>query len=189
MIRNVCSVSIAAALFGFCAPSFASEGSSDGFPPAQNFSATHAPGADRDLHGTTVPLGGGNQYLFLSGSAFTPRTSGQTVTYPGGGCAYSDDALTTSLELPNAALIEGVRVYYYSTSASTSIAMYLTTYQGDGTFSDLLTGSTELSGGYSDEYFDADPALTINNLDGSYVLTALLDAGTRLCGMRVFYTP
>lgn len=189
MTRLILGTSIALAMFGLCQPALASEGTSDGFPPAQNLSFNHVPGSDQDLDGTMTSMGGGSTYLFVAGSAFTPRTSAQTVTYPGGGCSYSTDALTTSLELPDFAQIEGVRVYYYSTNPSANVGLFLTTYPGDGSSNDLLTGTSSFSSGYSDEYFDAVPALTVDNLGGSYVLTATMDAGTRFCGMRVFYTP
>lgn len=189
MIRKMFAASIALAMFGLCQPALANEATSDGFPRAQNFSVNHVPGSDQDLDGTTAPSGFGSTYLFVAGSAFTPRRSAQMVTYPGGGCSYSTDALTTSLELPDFAEIYGVRVYYYSTNESDNVGLFLTNYPGDGTSDDLLTGTSSFSSGYSDEYFEADPALTVDNLSGSYVLTATMDAGTRFCGMRVFYTP
>lgn len=189
MIRNILGASIALATFGLCQAALADEATSDGFPPSQNLSVNHVPGSDQGLDGTTAPLGGGSTYLFVAGSAFTPRTSAQTVTYPGGGCSYSTGALATSLELPDFAQIEGVRVYYYSTDASANVGLFLTNYPGDGSADDLLTETSSFGSGYSDEFFDADPALTVDNLSGSYVLTATMEAGTRFCGMRVFYTP
>lgn len=188
MFRTIIGTSIAMVLLGTCLPASAAEGSIDGFPPAQNFNYTHLPGADQEIDATTG-VTGGSAYLFLAGSAFTPRTSGQTVTYPGGGCSYSNGALTTSLELPNNAEIHGVRIYYFSPAPAAKVGLFLTTYQGNGSLTDLLTGTTTSSGGYTDEYFSASPALVVNNGSGSYVLTATMDPDTRFCGMRVFYTP
>lgn len=182
------SVPIAAALLCICLPALASEASSDGFPPAQNLNYTHIPGADQAFDRPPGLLGG-ESYLFIAGSAFTPRTSSQTVTYPGGGCSYSTAALTTSLEMPDGATISGVRVYYYNVTPLAALGMFLTTYPGNGTSSDLLTGNLTSSSGYSSEYIGFTNPLLIDNFTGAYALTATTAAGTRLCGMRVFYTP
>ena len=188
MFRTIVGTSIATALLAACLPALAAEGTIDGFPPAQNLDYTHLPGADQETDGTTG-ISGGSAYLFIAGSAFTPRTSAQAVTYPGGGCLYSTGALTTSLELPNNAVIEGVRLYYYSTDPADTIGMFLTNYPGNGTSTDLRQGTSTSGGGYIDEYYDLDPSAVVNNAGSSYVLTATMAPNTRFCGMRVFYSP
>lgn len=188
MIKKMFAASIAIAILGTCLSASATEATSEGFPPAQNLNFYHVPGADQAVDGMTAPMGG-TDYLFLAGSAFTPRNSSQTVTYPGGGCAYSDEALTTSLELPNSAVIEGVRLFYYSNSSTDNVTLFLTTYPGDGTANDLLIGASTASSGYADQYFPVGSPVSIDNLSGSYVLTASIEPNTRFCGMRVFYTP
>lgn len=188
MFRTIIGTSIAMALSAVCLPALAAEGTFDGFPPAQNLNYTHLPGADQAIDGI-AGIGGGSAYLFIAGSAFTPRTSGQTVSYPGGGCSYSSGALTTSLELPNGAMIEGVRLYYYSTSPTDNVGLFLTTYPGNGTSNDPLQGTSTSGGGYIDEYYNLDTAVAVNNASGSYVLTATMQPNTRFCGMRVFYSP
>lgn len=188
MLKRILSASVAVLMLSTCLPAIADEGSADGSRPANIFSSNDAPGADQNFDAPAAVLGG-TDYLFIAGSAFTPRTSGQTVTYPGGGCAYSDLALTTSLELPDAAVIEGVRLYYYSTSPTDNISLYMTTYPGDGTSTDVLTAASTLGTGYANEYFALGTPATLDNFSRSTVLTASMDANTRLCGMRVFYSP
>lgn len=187
MFRTLIGTSIALALLGTCLPALATEEAMDGSAPAQSVNYVHWPGADQEIDSASS-VSGGSTHLFLAGSAFTPRTSSQTVTYPGGGCLYSSGAVTTSLELPNNTLIHGVRVFYYSPISTARIGVFLTTYPGNGTLTDLLTGTTTFSGGYSDDYFSTSSALVVDNGSGSYVLTATMDPGTRFCGMRVFYS-
>ena len=188
MNKCLLGLSAAVALFGFCVYASADEGSSDGFPPAQNLTYTDISGADQAINGTAGALAD-DAWLFIAGSAFTPRTSGQTVTYPGAGCAYANLALTTSLELPDYAMIKGVRLYYYSTSPSKKVDLYLTKYPGDGSHTDLLIGISTTSGSYANEYYELPTPVTVNNFNGALVLIALMDPDTRFCGMRVFYTP
>ncbi len=188
MIKEIFGAAVAAALVCAGSPAFANEATSDGFPPAQNLSYYNVPGADQATDGVAAPFAG-SAYLFLAGSAFTPRTSSQTVTYSGGGCSYSDAALTTSLELPDNAMIQGVRLFYYSTAPANLVGMFLTRYTGDGSFTDLLTGTSTISTGYASEYFSLPAPVAIDNSGQSYALTATMVAGARLCGMRVFYSP
>ncbi|MGB4857867.1 MAG: hypothetical protein WBP11_00920 [Dokdonella sp.] len=178
---------IAMSMLGICGPAFASEGGSDGFAAAQNLNYMHLPGPDQ-MMGVSAPTGSLGRYRFVAGSAFTPRRSDQTVIYLGAGCMYSNFAITTSLELPDSALINGVRLYYYSTSPTEDVRLYLTTYPGDGDFYDLLTGLSTTSSGYSSEYFSLTPAVTVDNFSTSTALTASMNPNTRFCGMRVFYT-
>ncbi len=187
MISKMIYSLIAMSMLGMCSPAFASEGGSDGLRSPNNFSSAHLPSLDQTAD-INAPAGLGGNYLFIAGSAFTPRTSTQTVTYPGGGCAYSTGALTTSLELPDFALVDGVRLYYYSNNASANVGMFFTSYDGSGNSTDRLTGTTSFSSGYSDEYFSSATAVTIDTLSNAYVLTATMDAGAQLCGMRVFYS-
>lgn len=186
MLRTMIGVSIAVALLGTCLPGLAAEGTIDGFPPAQNLDYTDLPGADQSINGTN---GVSSAYLFLSGSAFTPRTSSQTVTYPGGGCLYSDDYVNTSLELPDGAVIQGIRLYYYNTDPTRNVNIVLNTFTGAGAFTNLLDAPSTSSGGFTDEYFVLSSPTTVNYSTRSYVLVAGTGTGTRLCGMRVFYTP
>jgi len=190
MKMKISGLAIAAALFGTCLPVIASEATSDGFPPAQNLDYTHLPGADQDTDGGAAPLGGNNFYLFVAGSAFTPRTSAQSVTYPGAGCSTSTNGITTSLQLPDGAEVQGVRLFYYNNGTpGSAVGLFLTAYTGVGGINDLLTGTSTQTTGYTSEFFAAPSALVIDNANQSYVLTATMGASVRFCGIRVFYIP
>lgn len=168
-----------------CGPALGGEASSDGPVGASNTSFFHAPGADD--FGATAPQGGTIAYLFIAGSALHPRTSGQAVTYEGGGCIASDGAVTTDLQLPDGAFILGVRTYYYNMGQPGDLVTYVTIYDGAGVVNDLLSEASTLDSGFVSEHFELSPPATVDNISQSYVLTASIDAGLELCGMRVFY--
>jgi hypothetical protein len=182
---------IAAAILtvSLSAPALASEASQDGmsFPPAQNLNYFHAPGAD--INGSQMQAPDATStYLFLAGSAFTSRTSAQTVSYPGSGCTYTDGAVTTDVQLPSGSSVIGVRLYYYDLSTSGSVGIFLTTYDGAGGITDLVSGSSSVETGYSSEYFALPAPVVVDNASGSYVLTSTMAANLRFCGARIFYS-
>ncbi|MGB0134279.1 hypothetical protein [Dokdonella sp.] len=194
MIRKWFGISIAVALGAACLPAFASEATTDGFPPAQNFNYTHLPGADQAADGAAELLGA-SAYLFVAGSAFTPRDSSATVTYPGGGCStissltVASGYLLTSLELPTNAVIQGLRLYYYSPVAGNRVRAGVATYTGDGGTTDLLFVTSTESTGYTSEYFPLATPATVDNANQSYALLGSTETGTRLCGIRLLYSP
>ena len=163
----------------------ATEASFDGAEEPGNHVVFHAPGADEA--GLFAPTGAANDYLFVAGSAFNARTSTQTVTYPGAGCINSTAAVTTDLQLPQGAEIQGIRTYYYDMASAGSVGTYLTVYDGAGGSSDLLNQDSTLESGYASEYFNLAVPVVVDNLAQSYVLTANMAANLRFCGMRVFY--
>lgn len=155
--------------------------------PAGNEGFFNAQGDDEKLQGPAPPNAVTSNYLFVAGSAFTPRTSAQTVTYPGVGCTYSNAPLTTSVHLPSGASVNGVRIYYYNLGQNDSLGMFFTQYNGIGGSQDLVVGTTTLKSGYASEYFAKSGEAVIDNLNQSYVLTGSMQPNLRLCGMRVFY--
>lgn len=182
------SIAIASLLATLCTtPVVAQEASSDGgSTPAPNFSYYNVPGADEAQR--TSAVAGSSQYIFISGSGFNARSSSQTVTYPGGGCTYSDVAVTTDLQLPEGASISGVRLFYYSADPTKTVSLYLTSYSGDGQFTDLLNEDSTLDVGYASDYFSLPSPAGVDNYNFAYALTATMDPDTRFCGMRVFYS-
>jgi hypothetical protein len=189
MLKKMISIPLAVAVCGACQPAFAAEATSEAFPQSQNLVYYHAPGPDLANESAAAQGAGGSQYLFLAGSAFNPRTSSQLVTYPGNGCTYSDGAVTTSLELPDGAEIQGVRLYYYNNASAGNVSLFATTYTGAGGSSDLITGSSTETTGYVSEFFVPSVPFVIDNVGQAYVLTATMNVNLRFCGMRVFYAP
>lgn len=176
---------LATASAGAQAAEASSEGS--GFPQPHNFNYIHAPGADEDARAANAPSGT-SAYQFVAGSAFSARTSAQSVTYPGAGCKFSDGALTTDVQLPEGASVSGVRLYYYNSGAAGNVGLFFTIYDGAGAVSDLLSATSTMNSGYSSEYFSLPAPHLVNNADNSYVLTGTMSANLRFCGARVFYS-
>lgn len=146
-----------------------------------------APGADQV--GSTRAPEGGSDYLFIAGSSFTPRTDTQTLSYPGAGCSFSNGFLISNLDLPSGTTVNGVRLYYFSNTSGDTVRFNLGFFDGGGGTGFPITGVSTLSSGYSSQYFTpTTPPLIIDTLTNSYALLASMDAGTRFCGMRVFYT-
>jgi hypothetical protein len=187
-MSNVKVLVATAVLFAASASSArAAEASSEGpgFPEAHNFSYTHALGPDEDARVGASPAGS-DQYLFVAGSAFSPRTSTQTVSYPGAGCIFSDSAVTTDVQLPSGTEVLGVRLYYYDMATLGNVNIFFTNYDGAGDGSDLISGSSTLESGFSSEFFSAPASVFIDNASGSYVLIANMATGLRFCGARLF---
>lgn len=187
MIKTISGIAIAAMLLGSGLPVFAVDGIG-AVPVSEGINYTHMPGPDMADDGIAAPAGViSNHYLFLVGSAFTPRSSSQTVTYAGGGCSNSSAALTTSLELPQGASILGVRLFFNNNGTPNAVGMFLSTYPGNGDVTDELTGTSSASAGYTSVYFSPPAPLIVDNLSQAYVLTATTLGSSRVCGMRVFY--
>jgi hypothetical protein len=95
----------------------AQEPSGEGLMSAQQ---DHARGDDLDS--PTV-----NDYLWIAGSSFKPRSSDIQYDYTGNGCITSltggselNQSFTAPLRVPNGSVIKGVRFYYDDTSAENS---------------------------------------------------------------------
>lgn len=164
--------------------------SSDGIPDGSNPPPAHytdGAGADLDPASGLAPEAT-DHYLFIAGSALTPRDSSSTVTYPGAGCTTVSTALTTDLQLPHGSTLYGVRTFYYDNAATGSVQTWVTRYNGAGGITDLLNVTLPHATGYLNQYDLLPTAEVINNIDYSYVLTVNTGTGTRICGLRVFYS-
>lgn len=187
MLRTSTSLALSIALLLGASSTFAASG--DGIidaanPPPQYTSAT---GPDWELDSLLAPEAT-NHYLFIAGSALTPRDSAATVTYPGAGCTTVSSALTTDLQLPHGSTLLGVRTFYYDNAATGSVHSWVTRYDGLGNISDLLSASMPHATGYAENYNALGTTEVIDNLNYSYVLIANTGTGTRICGFRVFYS-
>jgi len=164
--------------------------SSDGIPDGSNPPPAHytdGAGADLDPASGLAPEAT-SHYLFIAGSALTPRDSSSTVTYPGAGCTTVSSALTTDLQLPHGSTLVGVRTFYYDNAAAGSVVTWVTRYDGMGDLTDLLSATLVHSTGYNNAYATLPTPEVINNTSYAYVLTVNTGTGTRICGLRVYYT-
>jgi hypothetical protein len=177
---------VLAAVFLCLGDVHAQESSADengrGLPPMFQ----HLAGAD-DVLATPSAT---NRYLFVPAAAFVRRSHTDSLINTGNGCIYTNGStLNADLQLPAGAVIQGVRLYYYTPGAGDALRMWVTRYDGAGGMADLTSDITTQTGGYFNEYFAADPVVTIDPFSYSYALNArFTGADTRLCGMRVFYS-
>jgi hypothetical protein len=164
----------------------AGEATSDGATaPHDNISFFNAYGADDAA--MADPQGIAQSYLFFAGSALSARTSSQSVSYISAGCIATNGAVTTDLQLPDGADVQGVRMFYYNQGQAGDVTAFLTSYDGAGGLVDHLAASSTMDEGYASEYFALTTPLVVDAFTQSLVLTANIDAGLRLCGLRVFY--
>lgn len=157
-------------------------------PMARPSALPMSPSGADTLHGVTAPSGvSTNGYLFIAGSAFTPRTSSTVVTYTGAGCVSAPDYVVTDVQLPDGVTVVGIRSYYYNMGQPGTVTAAFTSYDGAGGFTDHVFGSSTLNTGYNDEFFNATTPPVIDNLNNSYVAMGYTGANVSFCGIRVFY--
>lgn len=129
-------------------------------------------------------------YYYVAGVAFRPRSSSTSWQY------YSqclmvpqgNEWLITPFRLPDGATIEGLRLFYYDTSAKDSNG-WITRFNGSGTVQDLIYVHSTDAAGYGSFYTSANHL--VDNQEYSYVLywrANQTGPTMRLCGMRVFYS-
>lgn len=131
----------------------------------------------------------------MAGSNFHPRDSSTTFSYSGGGCmqrtsSTGDSWFTIDLSLPDGAVIDFLRVYYYDNDATYDINSELWAFNGAG--GTTLIAEADSAGvlGYSStgsSFFSH----TVDNVNESLVVVASIQGGVganlQLCGVRVRY--
>jgi hypothetical protein len=131
------------------------------------------------------------QYVFVAGTTLMPRSSATTWTYAGGGCVYASagtDIFNIHLNLPQGSRIDYLRMYYYDASTADSTA-WVTTYNGGGGFTDLISVSSSLTSGYG-YVVSGYIGHIVDNSKNAYVLNFWPNqtgSTMRLCGLRVAY--
>ncbi len=148
----------------------------------------HIPGAD-DVAARPGETQATSRYLFVPAAAFTRRDSTDSLVNDGTGCTSTDGwALNADLQLPEGALVDGIRVFYHVPTTGT-VTSWFTRYDGAGGFSDLITTNTTNSGGYFSEYFPAAAPIPIDPFVSSYSLVSRQNGtDVQVCGIRVFYS-
>lgn len=190
MIRKWLGISFAVALGAACLPVLADGGSSDGFPSSHNLNYYNLPGPDLASGDSAAPNGVIGSFQFISGSAFTPITSAQNVSYSGEGCSASNGFLTTNLTLPDGADVIGMRIFYQNDGTPSNLTtIRLTAYAGDGSHTTFITAIAGGNNGYESQYFAPTEPFSIDPFSHAYVLNASAPPGMSICGVRVQYSP
>lgn len=167
-----------------------------GTAPAQFSPADNPASLDRDdaLEGPDAP-----DALIswrVTGSALKPRENDVSYTVNGNGsCVYvtAGDASTVwniTPMLPQGAVVDTLRMYYYDTSGSNSSAWF-TIYDLYGAIVQEFSVSTSDNGGNS---FNDSAQInhTVDYSVYSYLLNwrpSVTGSTMQLCGFRIFYTP
>ncbi len=133
-------------------------------------------------------------YKFYAGSNFQARSTGYTFSYGGRGCITPGgvSSLSMDVDIPSGAEIQGVRMYYnYNVADGSSPTIFLTQYDGAGSFADLQTFSaTDTSAGYHSRYLALTTPYTVNQYNYALVLTVAMpnNPNVEFCGARIFYS-
>ena len=145
-----------------------------------------------------VPAGlseAGETFLRVAGSNFVPRGSSATYSYSGGGCMQRDSNVgdswfTYDVQIPDGAVIDSLRVYYYDFNATYDINSELWAFDGAGGITQIAEADSSGTPGYS----STDSGLFSNRVDTpseSLVVVASIQGGVgaslQLCGIRVRY--
>jgi hypothetical protein len=131
----------------------------------------------------------------IAGSNFQPRDSDTTFSYFGGGCMQrdanvGDSWFTVDLQVPNGALLDFLRVYYYDIDANYDINSELWAFDSAGGTSLIAEADSSGTPGYSSagsDFFEH----AVDNLNETLVIVTSIQGGVgntlALCGVRVRY--
>jgi hypothetical protein len=141
---------------------------------------------------TSSPAWSTFYYAFVAGSALHPVDSDTTWNYDGYGCVSAStgasNLFNVHLDLPQGSRIDYLRIFYYDTSSNDSRA-WITTYDGEGGFSDLTDVDSSGNSGYGTALSDY-VGHVVDTTNDSYVLNWRANqtgSTMRLCGLRVAY--
>lgn len=133
-------------------------------------------------------------FLRIAGSNFGPRDSDTTFSYGGAGCLQRDASggdiwFTHDLQLPDGAIIDYMRVFYYD-SAAWDVYSELYAFDGAGGFSLLAEVDSSGTPGYGSNGIGGF-SHTVDNVNESLVLIGGLPGAVgsslRFCGIRIRY--
>ena len=131
-------------------------------------------------------------YDFSAGSTMRPRSSSTNWAYSGGGCVYrsrGDELSTLPLNLPQGVRIDYLRLLFYDSSVTGYVRAWITTYDGAGNVTDLISVTSDSSAGYGfviSNYVGH----VVDNTNLAYVLNVdfgVNNSSNELCGLRVAY--
>lgn len=164
-------------------------GSAQAIPLRAEFSAQPAQvSAPVNINGTWYS---GFYYLHVAGSSLRPRSSSGWATDSSGGCIYatnSNNIFNVHIQLPEAARVDYLRIYYNDTSVSMADA-WLTTYDGAGGKQDVAYVGSAGTEGYGFQVSSLANHI-VDNYNQFYALNwqpNIIGPTMQLCGLRLAY--
>jgi hypothetical protein len=134
----------------------------------------------------------GFYYYFAAGSSLHSADYTMRQDYQAGACISALDTglqfLTLNLDLPQGARIDYLRIYFYDTDASNSVAN-IRKYDAAGNNTEIASVSSSGNAGFGTA-LSAYSGHVVDNTDGAYVLNwqPIVTGNTmQLCGLRVAY--
>ena len=130
-----------------------------------------------------------------AGSNFIPRDSTATFSYGGGGCIQrnsntGDSWFSMDLQVPDGAILDFMRVYYYDNDVNYDINSELWAFDGAGGTTLIAQADSNGALGYSSTLSDMFNH-TVDSINESLVIVASIQGGIgsnlKLCGVRVRY--
>jgi hypothetical protein len=133
-------------------------------------------------------------YKFISANTFVPYDDDMTYTYSSGGCMYRNGGgnyTEHTLQLPQGAEIDYLRVYFWDNDATHNATAYLFAYDGKGGTSTIASVS---SSGQADSYRSEGSGYfshIVDNLGEALSLSLYYGGATtsdlKICGVRIRY--
>lgn len=144
------------------------------------------------LPGATSP--GLTQFFkFISANVFVPYDDDMTYNYGGAGCVYRTGGASFTehtLQLPEGAEIDYLRVYFYDADATNDALAFLFSFDGAGNFTEIARAESSGTPGQSSSgsgffsYF-------VDNTSSALALRLSFENGSnsnlKICGVRLRY--
>ena len=132
-------------------------------------------------------------FKFYTANTFVPYDDNMTFTYYGAGCTYRTGGTPFTehdVQLPQGAVIDYLRIYYYDNDANNNAAAYLFSYDGAGNLTQIASASSTGTPGQSStgSGFFSYPVDNVNeglSLRLSY--GSATTSNLRICGVRIRY--
>lgn len=133
-------------------------------------------------------------FKFVSANTFVPYDDDMTYTYSSGGCMSrtgGGNYTEQTLQLPQGAEIDYLRVYFYDNDAAHNATAYLFAYDGKGHSTSIASAS---SSGQADSYSSVGSGYfshIVDNLNEALSLSLYYGGATtsdlKICGVRIRY--
>jgi len=172
---------------------FLCAGSALMLPAMSALAASDETGFSTTEPASMLPRGeSGYSYLRLSGSTFHPFDSTGEYSYRSSGCIYGTGGeyrFVRGLILPEGAILDSIRFFYYDNSSSAYLSAYFTTYDGSGNFAQTNIGNSSADGyGFIERRINLKNDENVGPMNLTVAFNGDRGSDVAFCGVRVRYT-